>query len=112
MLKRHSLQPCGVTLNTVENKLHAYVTEELHQPSRKGFLWEVHCGGAREPAIAKFMGTDVEIFSYETGWDFDVEDHHTAFMERPQTGIPDEVFLAPTCCPWSQMHNLNAKTEA
>ena len=45
--KHHSLQPCGVTLNTLENKLHAHVTEELHQPSRKGFLWEVYCGGAR-----------------------------------------------------------------
>jgi len=58
------------------------------------------------------MGMDVEIFSDDTGCDFDVEDHQTAVMEGPRTEIPDEIFLAPTCGPWSQMHNLNAKTEA
>lgn len=58
------------------------------------------------------MGMDVEIFSYETGWDFDLEEHQTAFMERLRTEMPDEVYLAPTCGPWSQMQNLNAKTEA
>ena len=111
-LKRHVLQTCDVTLNTLENKLHAYVTEELHQPSRKRLLWEVYCGGARVSAIAESMGMDVEIFSYETGWDFDLEEHQTAFMERLRTEMPDEVYLAPTCGPWSQMQNLNAKTEA
>eukprot|EP00435_Cladocopium_sp_Y103_P072700 s52_g41.t1 len=74
-VRRHLLQTCDVKLNTLENELHAYITEELHQPERKRVLWEVYCGGARVSELAEAMGMEVEIFSYETGWDFDLKEH-------------------------------------
>ena len=36
----------------------------------------------------------------------------TLRSSRLRTEMPDEVYLASTCGPWSQMQNLNAKTEA
>ena len=60
----------------------AYITEELHQPERKRVLWEVYCGGARVSALAGAMCVDVEIFSYETGWDFDLQEHQDHFIHR------------------------------
>ena len=111
-LKRHVLQTCDVRLNTLENELHAYITAELHQQPKKRVLWEVYCGGARVSELAESMGMDVEIFSYETGWDFDLKEHQAIFLERLRDEMPDEVYLAPTCGPWSQMQNLNTKTDA
>ena len=37
-MRRHLLQTCNVKLNTLENELHAYIIEELHQPERKRVL--------------------------------------------------------------------------
>jgi hypothetical protein len=110
--RRHLLQTCDTKLNALENELHAYITEELHQPERKRVLWEVYCGGARVSALAEAMGMEVEIFSYETGWDFDLQEHQDLFMQRLRTEMPDEVYLAPSCHLWSQMQNLAARTEA
>ena len=110
--RRHLLQTCDTKLTSLENELHAYITEELHQPERKRVLWEVYCGGARVSALAEAMGMDVEIFSYETGWDFDLQEHQDLFMQRLRTEMPDEVYLAPSCHLWSQMQNLAARTEA
>ena len=94
--RRHLLQTCDTKLTALENELHAYITEELHQPERKRVLWEVYCGGARVSALAEAMGMDVEIFSYETGWDFDLQEHQDLFMQRLRTEMPDEVYLAPS----------------
>ena len=46
----------------------------------------------------------------DTGWDFDNPDHRSAFLRRLRDEQPDEVYLAPTCGPWSQMQNLAART--
>ena len=54
-------------------------------------LWEVYCGGARASELAESMGMDVEISSYETGWDFDLKEHQTIFLERLRNEMPDEV---------------------
>ena len=53
---------------------------------------------------------DVEIFSYETGWDFDLQEHQDHFIHRLRTEMPDEIYLAPSCHLWSQMQNLAART--
>ena len=112
-LRRHQLATCDVTLTTLENDLQAYVTAELHpEPSRRRVLWEVYCGGARVSQVAEAMGMDAEIFGYETGWDFSLKSHREVFMKRLHTEMPDEVYLAPTCGPWSQMQNLAARTDA
>ena len=65
-MRRHLLQTCDVKLNTLENELHAYITEALHQPERKRVLGEVYSCEARVSALAESMGMHVEIFSYET----------------------------------------------
>ena len=38
-MRQHLLQTCDVKLNTVENELHAYITDELHEPERKRLWW-------------------------------------------------------------------------
>ena len=85
--RRHLLQTCDTKLTALENELHAYITEELHQPERKRVLWEVDCGGARVSALAEAM-------------------------QRLRTEMLDEVYLALSYHLWSQMQNLAARTEA
>ena len=55
------------------------------------------------------MGAQVETFSRETGWDFDIASHRLWFLQRLESECPDEVLLTPTCGPWSPMQNLNAR---
>ena len=53
---------------------------------------------------------EVGRFGLDTGWDFDDPSHRRALLRRLRDEAPDEVFLAPTCGPWSQMQNLAAQT--
>ena len=43
-------------------------------------------------------------------WDFDLKTHRNEFLRRLKQEVPDELFLAPTCGPWSTMQNLAART--
>lgn len=111
-LRRHHLQTCEVNLTAEENKTHAYITSELHgEMARPRVLWEVYCGHGRTSQLAETMGMQVRVFSYETGWDFDKPDHQRQFLQLLQEERPDELFLAPTCGPWSTMQNINARSD-
>ena len=109
--KRHFLRTCEVCLEAEENKIHSYITEALHQPQdRPRVLWEIYCGRSRTSAIAEELGMTVETFGYHNGWDFDLQEHRDLLLKRQQEEMPDEVLLAPTCGPWSQMQNLAARS--
>jgi len=52
----------------------------------------------------------VETFGLHNGWDFDLQEHRDLLLQRQLEEMPDEVLLAPTCGPWSQMQNLAARS--
>ena len=83
------------------------VTSVLHETGRK--IWEVYAGKGRTAELAAAMGAQVETFSLETGWNFDLASHRLWFLQRLESECPDEVLLTPTCGPWSPMQNLNAR---
>ena len=107
-LPRHQLQTIDLKLKEAQSEYHSYVTSHLHD--KKKVIWEVYCGSARTSELADCMGAHVEIFSYETGWDFDLKPHRNEFLRRLHQEVPDELFMAPTCGPWSNMQNLAART--
>ena len=108
LLSAHQLQTFDLKLQEAHTNYHGYVTNHLH--NKKKIIWEVYCGRARTSEMADCMGAHVEIFSYETGWDFDLKSHRNEFLRRLQAEVPDELFMAPTCGPWSTMQNLAART--
>ena len=110
-LRRHQLRTMEVSLQTAEKALNAEITSSLHPLTGKRVLWEIYCGGSSRVAeMAEAYGMTVERFGLDTGWDFDDPAHRAELLRRLRDEAPDEVFLAPTCGPWSQMQNLNAKT--
>ena len=108
LLSAHQLQTFDLKLQEAHTNYHGYVTNHLH--NKKKIIWEVYFGRARTSEMADCMGAHVEIFSYETGWDFDLKSHRNEFLRRLQAEVPDELFMAPTCGPWSTMQNLAART--
>ena len=109
-LPRHQLKTLDVKLAELHNDYHGYVTSELHSKTKR-VIWEVYCGRARTSEIAESLGATVETFSFETGWNFNLQDHRSAFLRRLEAEVPDELFLAPTCAPWSPMQNLAARDD-
>ena len=107
-LLRHQLQTFDQKLQELNNDYHSYITAELHSTGK--VIWEVYCGRARTSSLADCMGAHVETFSYESGWDFDLKSHRDEFLRRLDAEVPDELFMAPTCGPWSPMQNLAART--
>ena len=110
LLPRHHLRTCDELLQSESHQYHAYVTEELHKPARRRVIWEVYAGRGRVSSIAESLGAEVEVFSLDSGWDFDQPDHRRQFLERLDSEIPDEVWLSPTCKLWSRMQNLAARS--
>ena len=107
-LPRHQLRTFDQKLHELHNEYHSYITAELHSTTK--VIWEVYCGRARTSELADCMGACVEVFSFETGWDFDLQSHRAEFLRRLDAEVPDELFMAPTCGPWSPMQNLAART--
>ena len=110
-LRRNQLRTMEVSLQTAEKALNAEITAAVHPLNGGRVVWEVYCGGSsRVSEMAESYGMMVERFGLETGWDFDDPSHRSALLRRLRDEAPDEVFLAPTCGPWSQMQNLAAIT--
>ena len=107
-LSRHQLQTFDQKLQELNNDYHSYITAELHSTGK--VIWEVYCGRARTSSLADCMGAHIETFSYESGWNFDLKSHRDEFLRRLDAEVPDELFMAPTCGPWSPMQNLAART--
>jgi len=74
-------------------------------------IWEVYTSHGRLSSVAVALGAQVEVFGYSTGWDIDDPQHQKLFLERLEAECPDELFLSPSCGPWSIMQNLNSRTE-
>ena len=73
-------------------------------------IWEVYGGRSRMAQIAESLGATVRVFSLDTGWDFDQPAHQRAFLALQEKEVPDEIYLSPTCGPWSLMQGLAART--
>ena len=69
--------------------------------------WEVFVGEGRTSAALQQMGADVRSFGPQTGWNFMQRKDRVAFMNLLHNETPDEVFLSPTCAPWSSIQELN-----
>ena len=99
-------------MTSEENRVNACITKELHQSQpRPRIVWEVYAGASRTSQLAEALGCDVQVFGYDTGWDFDIASHRTAFLQLMDEVLPDEVFLAPRCGLWSRMQAINATTD-
>ena len=109
VLRPHQLQ----TFEQLEdhNNYHGYVTQEVHSTPKPRLIWEVYTSHGRLSLVAAALGAQVEVFGYSTGWDFDDPQHQKLFLERLEAECPDELFLSPSCGPWSTMQNLNARME-
>ena len=53
---------------------------------------------------------NVETFSLDNGWNFDIVEHQFAFMQKLEQEMPDEVLISPVCKLWSQMQALACRT--
>ena len=109
-LKTHLLTTMDVQLTEQLTEYNSYITAELHDKPKR-VIWEVYGGKSRLSEIAESLGASVEVFSRETGWDFDIAEHRRCLLQRQNLECPDEVFISPTCGPWSVMQNLAAQTD-
>ena len=62
-------------------------------------------------AIGMTSGMTVKTFGFETGWNFTLQSHQRAFLELQDQEMPDEIYLSPSCGPWSRMQNISATSE-
>ena len=53
----------------------------------------------------------VEVFSYESGWEFNLVEHQESFLRRQEAELPHEILLTPECRLRSQMQNLACRSE-
>ena len=102
--QRHLFQTMDARLTEELNDMHGYITSELHAGDRGRAIWEVYGGQSRMAQIADTLGATVRVFSLETGWD------QRAFLALQEKEVPDEIYLSPTCGPWSMMQGLAAQT--
>ena len=107
---KHLFNTMDVKVTEELNKAHGYVTSELHKDNPGRVIWELYAGRSRLSEVAETLGANVKVFSYDTGWDFDLPSHRRAFLELLDQELPDEVFMSPTCGPWSTAQSLAART--
>ena len=69
--------------------------------------WEVFVGEGRTSAALAEMGANVRSFGPATDWNFFRRKDRVAFMTLLHNECPDEIFLSPTCAPWSSIQELN-----
>ena len=67
LLPRHQLRTADELLQAESNQYHAYVTDELHKPTRRRVIWEVYAGRGRVASVAESLGAEVEVFSLDSG---------------------------------------------
>ena len=94
------------------NEMQAYVTKELRasKETRPRLIWEVYTGESRAAQVAESLGAQTMSFGIRTGWNCDQRSDQLTFLELLEKEMPDEVYLSPTCSPWSRMQNISATT--
>ena len=107
-----SLDTSVLTQLNAAEAYRAYISQtlrdmDLRQPRQ---LWEVYCGEGRVTKIATSLGMDAQHFGLNNDWNFSYKSHQREFMKLLDEHQPEEVFLSPTCGPWSPKQNINAKT--
>ena len=112
VLKSKQLKSLDNSVLTQLNAAEAYISQTLRdmdfrQPRQ---LWEVYCGESRITKIATSLGMDAQHFGLNNGWNFSYKTHQREFMQMLDEFQPEEVYLSPTCGPWSPMQNISATT--
>ena len=75
----------------------------------KRVIWEIFVGeGRTTEALQEYPHVEVEIFSLQTGWNFEMATHRRQLLRRVREEAPDEVLMAPMCRLWSPLQELNA----
>ena len=76
--------------------------------NKRRVIWEIFVGAGRTTeALQHYKNVEVEIFSLQTGWDFEKASHRSQLMKRLRAEKPDELMLAPMCRLWSPLQELN-----
>ena len=71
-------------------------------------IWEVFVGAGRTTEYLKrFPHVKTEIFSLQTGWDFEDASHRRQFLARVRKEKPDEIMMSPMCRLWSPLQELS-----
>lgn len=73
--------------------------------------WEVFAGEGRTSSYLQKLGAEVRTFGLHTGWDFSKRDHQERFLAEMDERTPEEILISPMCGTWSQMQELNARTQ-
>ena len=112
ILKNKQLKSLDNAVLTQLNAMEAYISQtlrdmDLRQPRQ---LWEVYSGESRMTQIASSLGLDAQHFGLNNGWNFSYKSHQREFMKLLDEFQPEEVYLSPTCGPWSPMQNISATT--
>ena len=113
LLKNKTLKTLDNNVLTQLNAHEAYITQTLRsmEQQRPRQLWEVYTGESRMAQLAETLGMQVRSFGPQEGWNFSLKSHQNAFLELMDEEQPDEIFLSPTCGPWSRMQNISATNE-
>ena len=112
-LPAKAIKTLSNSVNCQLNEMNAYVTNELRKAreSRPRVIWEVYTGESRTAQIAESLGAETLSFGIRTGWNFDQRTTQLEFLQLIDKEMPDEIYLSPTCSPWSRMQNISATTE-
>ena len=113
ILKNKTLKTLDKTILTQLNAKEAYISQTLRsmEQQRPRLLWEVYTGESRMAQLAETLGIHVQSFGPSEGWNFSLKSHQNAFLDLMDEEQPDEIFLSPTCGPWSRMQNISATNE-
>ena len=75
-------------------------------------FWEVYVVEGRLSTKVAKLGAHVERFGLNEGWDFSLNTHRRAFLQKIDSDEPDEISMSPKCTLWSPMQNINIKCAA
>eukprot|EP00438_Fugacium_kawagutii_P022679 Skav224903 [mRNA] locus=scaffold1112:428999:432383:- [translate_table: standard] len=80
----------------------------ISKKTKMKVVWEVFVGTGRTTKhLEKYKDVQTEIFSLQTGWDFQLSEHRAKFLARLRAEKPDEVLMSPMCRLWSPLQELN-----
>ena len=102
----------GQLVETSKRSAQLTLEAREHAPPRKKLIWEVYAGkGLLGEQVERQSGV-VMRFGLDTGWDFSRARHRKALIQLAQQVEPDDISMSPKCTLWSQMQNINVKSEA
>ena len=104
-------------LEHICNQQRAEVRNMVHMArdgarAKAPLFWEVYVVEGRLSTKVAKLGAHVERFGLNEGWDFSLNTHRRAFLQKIDSDEPDEISMSPKCTLWSPMQNINIKCAA